>query len=285
MLKVALKGLLGRKLRACADGARHRARRRDDQRHLRPDRHDQGGLHTIFTIVVSERRRRGHRQERLRRATADTRSVVPGSRLLAKVRGAARGRRGCRRRRRRPTHTRRHERQGDRARRRARTSASASTPAATSASTRSTLVAGHWPGRPARGRDRHSRPRQRSTSSVGDKIGVSVQGPMQAVRITGIVKFGGVASLGGATLAIFDLPTAQKLFEKAGSARRDRRRGEAGESAPSCSARSARPAAARPGAHRRRSRRKQESDTTQFLSSSRSSCSPSAGSRSSSAPS
>ena len=39
---------------------------------------------------------------------------------------------------------------------------------------------------------------------------------MQRFTITGIVKFGDVSSLGGATLAIFDLPTAQKLFDKVG---------------------------------------------------------------------
>jgi putative ABC transport system permease protein len=51
---------------------------------------------------------------------------------------------------------------------------------------------------------------------VGDTIGVLTRGPVQKFRITGLVKFGGVSSLGGATLAIFDLPTAQKLFHKEG---------------------------------------------------------------------
>ena len=43
-------------------------------------------------------------------------------------------------------------------------------------------------------------------------------------RISGLVKFGGASSLGGATLAGFDLPTAQTLFDKHGPARRDRDR-------------------------------------------------------------
>jgi putative ABC transport system permease protein len=52
---------------------------------------------------------------------------------------------------------------------------------------------------------------------VGDTIGVITRGPVQKFRITGLVKFGGsVNSLGGATLAIFDLPTAQRLFHKEG---------------------------------------------------------------------
>jgi putative ABC transport system permease protein len=52
--------------------------------------------------------------------------------------------------------------------------------------------------------------------SVGDQIGVQAEGPVTKFRISGIVKFGSAASLGGATLAGFALPTAQKLFDKPG---------------------------------------------------------------------
>jgi putative ABC transport system permease protein len=52
--------------------------------------------------------------------------------------------------------------------------------------------------------------------SVGDPIGVQVEGPLQTLTISGLVKFGSVSSIGGATLAGFDLPTAQKLFDKVG---------------------------------------------------------------------
>ena len=51
---------------------------------------------------------------------------------------------------------------------------------------------------------------------VGDTIGVQAQGPELKMRISGIVKFGGANSLGGATLAGFDLPTAQVLFDRKG---------------------------------------------------------------------
>jgi putative ABC transport system permease protein len=51
---------------------------------------------------------------------------------------------------------------------------------------------------------------------VGDEIGSVARGAVQHFRITGIAKLGNVASLGGATMAIFDLPTAQKLFGKVG---------------------------------------------------------------------
>ena len=51
---------------------------------------------------------------------------------------------------------------------------------------------------------------------VGDRIGVSAQGPTQNFKITGIAKFGAVDSLGGATIAIFDVATAQALLHKHG---------------------------------------------------------------------
>ena len=51
---------------------------------------------------------------------------------------------------------------------------------------------------------------------VGDRIGVQVYGPIRQFRITGIAKYSGNVSLGGVTFAIFDQPTAQKLFRKVG---------------------------------------------------------------------
>jgi putative ABC transport system permease protein len=52
--------------------------------------------------------------------------------------------------------------------------------------------------------------------SIGQEIGVVARGPVQRFKIVGTVKFGGVSSLGGATLAIFPLPTAQRIFHKRG---------------------------------------------------------------------
>jgi putative ABC transport system permease protein len=51
---------------------------------------------------------------------------------------------------------------------------------------------------------------------VGDTIGVLTRGPIERFRIVGTVRFGGVSSLGGATIAIFNLPTAQRIFHKVG---------------------------------------------------------------------
>ena len=51
---------------------------------------------------------------------------------------------------------------------------------------------------------------------VGDRIGVAALGPAQEFEIVGIAKYGDLSSLGGATFAIFDVPTAQKLLDKEG---------------------------------------------------------------------
>lgn len=52
--------------------------------------------------------------------------------------------------------------------------------------------------------------------AVGQEIGVIARGPIERFRIAGIAKIGGVSSLGSATMAIFDFPTAQTLFRKQG---------------------------------------------------------------------
>jgi putative ABC transport system permease protein len=77
------------------------------------------------------------------------------------------------------------------------------------------LEAGRWP------RTDHEIAIDAHTASakhyaVGDAIGAVARGPVERFRVVGISKLGNVNSLGGATMAIFDLPTAQKLFGKAG---------------------------------------------------------------------
>ena len=49
---------------------------------------------------------------------------------------------------------------------------------------------------------------------VGQTVRVQAEGPAKRLRLSGIVKFGAVSTIGGATLAGFDLPTAQELFDK-----------------------------------------------------------------------
>ena len=76
------------------------------------------------------------------------------------------------------------------------------------------LVEGDWPGPDEVVID--SGVADEKDFAIGDQIGVQVEGPVARLRISGIVEFGSNLSIGGATLAGFDLPTAQRLFEKQG---------------------------------------------------------------------
>ncbi|HZC71154.1 MAG TPA: FtsX-like permease family protein [Jatrophihabitans sp.] len=77
-----------------------------------------------------------------------------------------------------------------------------------------TLVAGSWPHAGEVVVDKSTAGKK--DLSVGQRIGVQARGPVVTLRISGIVEFGAVASIGGATIAGFDLPTAQRLFDKRG---------------------------------------------------------------------
>src|SRR5581483_3205383 len=48
--------------------------------------------------------------------------------------------------------------------------------------------------------------------ALGDRIGIAANGPVRQFRLVGIAKYGGVESLGGATFAVFTIPEAQKLL-------------------------------------------------------------------------
>jgi len=76
------------------------------------------------------------------------------------------------------------------------------------------LVAGTWPGPGEVVIDKETASKKHL--DVGDEIGVQVEGPVEEFRISGIAQFSSGLSIGGATLAGFDLPTAQKLFRKSG---------------------------------------------------------------------
>ena len=51
---------------------------------------------------------------------------------------------------------------------------------------------------------------------VGDRVQVAGEGPVGAYTLSGIARFGDVASLGGATIALFDVATARKVLDKTG---------------------------------------------------------------------
>ncbi len=67
---------------------------------------------------------------------------------------------------------------------------------------------------------------------VGAEIGVQAAGQLEKLRISGVVRYGGVDSIGGATLTGFDLATAQRLFGKKGQLDQIRVRAEEGVEAP-----------------------------------------------------
>jgi putative ABC transport system permease protein len=51
---------------------------------------------------------------------------------------------------------------------------------------------------------------------VGDQVRILLPGAPQTFTISGIVRFGSANNLAGATIAAFNLPTAQRLFDKVG---------------------------------------------------------------------
>jgi putative ABC transport system permease protein len=77
------------------------------------------------------------------------------------------------------------------------------------------LVKGRWPEGPeevaidANTAEKHN-------YKLGQTIGVIGRGPKETLRIVGIAKIGGVSSLGGATMTILDFPVAQALLDKQG---------------------------------------------------------------------
>ncbi|MFL5844259.1 MAG: ABC transporter permease, partial [Solirubrobacteraceae bacterium] len=76
------------------------------------------------------------------------------------------------------------------------------------------LVSGNWPKANEVVVDKSTASKEHL--QLGQVIGVQAQGPVRRLRVSGTVKFGSVSTIGGATLAGFDLPTAQQLFEKSG---------------------------------------------------------------------
>ena len=76
-----------------------------------------------------------------------------------------------------------------------------------------TLVAGKWPsGADAIAID--SATAKKQGFAKGDTISAASKGPVREYEIAGLVQFGSGASLGGITIAVFDLETAQQLFGK-----------------------------------------------------------------------
>jgi putative ABC transport system permease protein len=76
------------------------------------------------------------------------------------------------------------------------------------------LVSGSWPGPSSVVIDTTTA--SKHNLHAGQVIGVQGVGPVLALKISGLVKFGSAAGLGGATLAGLQLPTAQRLLGRVG---------------------------------------------------------------------
>jgi len=77
-----------------------------------------------------------------------------------------------------------------------------------------TLVEGSWPGPDEVVVDKETAGKE--DFEVGQTVGVQAEGPVERLRISGIVQFSSGLTIGGATLVGFDLPTAQRLMKKEG---------------------------------------------------------------------
>jgi putative ABC transport system permease protein len=51
---------------------------------------------------------------------------------------------------------------------------------------------------------------------MGERVGIAGDGPVRRYRVVGLARFGDVDSLGGATIAVFDVPTARRVLGKTG---------------------------------------------------------------------
>jgi putative ABC transport system permease protein len=77
------------------------------------------------------------------------------------------------------------------------------------------LVAGEWPrGDQEIAIDKTTA--QKHHFRLGQTVGAFADGPVDRYRVSGIVRFGSVDSIGSATITVFDLETAQRLFDKQG---------------------------------------------------------------------
>jgi putative ABC transport system permease protein len=77
------------------------------------------------------------------------------------------------------------------------------------------LTSGRWP----RGGDEtviDAGTADRHDYGVGDRIGIAAGGPVEELEIVGIARFGTVDSIGGATFAVLELDRAQELLRKEG---------------------------------------------------------------------
>ena len=107
---------------------------------------------------------------------------------------------------------------------------------------------------------------EKQSFEVGQTVGAFGDGPVRQYELTGIVRYGSVDSLGSATITVFDLPAAQSLFDKvAASSTRSGSAQTRASPRPSCWGRSARCSPRRPRSSPPSSRRARTRVTQQGL--------------------
>jgi putative ABC transport system permease protein len=74
------------------------------------------------------------------------------------------------------------------------------------------LVEGTWPRNGELAIDKSTA--EKHHFELGETVGAFGDAPLQKYRVSGIVRFGSVDSLGSGTITVFDLATAQRLFDK-----------------------------------------------------------------------
>ena len=103
--------------------------------------------------------------------------------------------------------------------------------------------------------------------TVGSTIGVQVEGPVETLRISGIVKFGSVSSIGGATLAASTSRPRSGSSARRASSTRSASPAKPGVSPAALVSRDPRdPAAEHAGAHRRRAGARGREGHDEFIS-------------------
>ena len=217
MIAVSLKGLRGRKLRTALTALRDRPRRRNGERHVRPHRHDRQGVRQPDQPDLRRDGRPRHRQSRGHRASrasqprrrafpngcSTTYALLPG----VEVATANHPRRA--------DEAHRQAGAGDRDRRRPPSPSASTSARALQRFNPTELIEGRWPSGPDEVVIDASTADQEGYR-VGETIGVLAEGPSEEFQIAGVAQYGGVDSLGNATFAVFDVPTAQSLLDRRG---------------------------------------------------------------------
>ena len=78
------------------------------------------------------------------------------------------------------------------------------------------LVDGNWPSGRGRGRDRRRALRTSRSTGSATPCASARSKPVRPFRVTGVAQYGSVSSLGSATFVVFTIPVAQELLEREG---------------------------------------------------------------------